>query len=728
MCKYNRELQSLELKYFLSLAYFFLSVILILVFSYCLSHAGPINKDSYPQNLKKAENSQDVNEATTFHDVPLDHIYHDYIETLALENYIAGCKIEGAFRYYCPDEPLTRAEAAVFILRGVFGADYIPPQPEKTYFVDVSLNEWYADWVNALYLEGFTAGCSLDVKGIYFCPEREHTRAEACVFFLRLLKGKEFEPRKPSNYWLENLYPKFIFADVPLDKEGTEWESMWYTKWVYTAYIEGLIPACRIGVRNNFCPNDPITRAEAAFMMTKAKNLLPRPSSNHFWIEIDKDINLSCYYTLLLDDYLHQYSTSTAIEYFLYGGDGIGMQGSGVVKDNKGKLITIYLNNPDNREYPDDCADPKPTTIEQLIGILGNRTGGGVWWQDAQGKRVYHSGSIGWYRTDGSPVSMPHNDPRRDIKLRCAEFWEYPSGSKKELLPFTSIAAPSAFKMDERIYIPKLSSYFIEQGNEKNGILQIDDRGGSIREQDTYYTIDLYVGVGEKQFEFYSKMNALGGARGEGNYGNRGKAFILQYSYGLPQFDPTDVSIVSFSAREKDYKVLLTWETANETNNFAFEVQRSSDKKYFQKIGFVPAKKEQAKNKYIFVDEQPKSGTIFYRLRQISLEGTSQYTTLVQISCALPKSIFLNQNFPNPFNSTTQVKYGLTVQGKINIVIYNSLGQKIKSLVNTEQQPNKYIVSWNGKDDAGQNVPSGVYILSVQMDDLSSKIKMLLLR
>jgi hypothetical protein len=187
----------------------------------------------------------------TFSDVPFDHWAHDYIEWLYQAGYVAGCSTDPLM--YCPEDILTRGESAVFIERGIHGADYLPPQPSERIFSDVPLGEWYANWADGLWKDGYTAGCG--TEPLRFCPLREHTRAEGAVFFLRMLNGSAYIPPDPAG----------IFSDVPLD--------FWGAKWVEAAYNAGIIPACETEPELRFCPHDPLDRAMGAYMMVQAKGL-----------------------------------------------------------------------------------------------------------------------------------------------------------------------------------------------------------------------------------------------------------------------------------------------------------------------------------------------------------------------------------------------------------------------------------------------------------------------
>jgi photosystem II stability/assembly factor-like uncharacterized protein len=88
----------------------------------------------------------------------------------------------------------------------------------------------------------------------------------------------------------------------------------------------------------------------------------------------------------------------------------------------------------------------------------------------------------------------------------------------------------------------------------------------------------------------------------------------------------------------------------------------------------------------------------------------------------------LSQNYPNPFNPVTTITYNLTRNSIVVLSIYNTLGQKIRTLVNTYQPTGDYQVVWDGRDNHGQPVPSGVYIYRLQVENFSDSRKMMLIR
>ncbi len=88
----------------------------------------------------------------------------------------------------------------------------------------------------------------------------------------------------------------------------------------------------------------------------------------------------------------------------------------------------------------------------------------------------------------------------------------------------------------------------------------------------------------------------------------------------------------------------------------------------------------------------------------------------------------LLQNYPNPFNPITNIKYQIPNSGRVVLEIYNNLGQKIRTLVNREQNDGWHHVQWNGQDDLGNVLSSGVYIYKLTADRIVQSNKMLLLK
>ncbi|MFQ5865621.1 MAG: S8 family serine peptidase [bacterium] len=94
----------------------------------------------------------------------------------------------------------------------------------------------------------------------------------------------------------------------------------------------------------------------------------------------------------------------------------------------------------------------------------------------------------------------------------------------------------------------------------------------------------------------------------------------------------------------------------------------------------------------------------------------------------LPTEFSLKQNFPNPFNPTTFIRYEIAKDSEVELTIYNLLGQKIRTLVNERQNAGFYSIQWEGKNEAGMPVSSGVYLYRLKAGDFTVSREMVLLR
>jgi hypothetical protein len=98
-----------------------------------------------------------------------------------------------------------------------------------------------------------------------------------------------------------------------------------------------------------------------------------------------------------------------------------------------------------------------------------------------------------------------------------------------------------------------------------------------------------------------------------------------------------------------------------------------------------------------------------------------------QVVTKIPKTYNLEQNYPNPFNPTTQINYQLPESQMVTLEIYNSLGEKIRTLVNESQNAGYHSVQWNGLNNSGRTVASGMYLYRITAGKYISVKKMLLL-
>jgi hypothetical protein len=191
----------------------------------------------------------------TFGDVSPAHWAWVFIERLYAAGITGGCSTTPTL-LYCPEDPVTRAQMAIFLLRGKNNEHYPafipvtayspPPINGSTGFSDVANEFWAAPWIKQLAKEGITSGCG---PGLY-CPEDPVTRAQMAVFILKVKYGLAYAP--PA------LGSGSGFNDVP--------NTHWAASWIKQLATEGITGGCGDG---NYCPENPVTREQMAVFLVK---------------------------------------------------------------------------------------------------------------------------------------------------------------------------------------------------------------------------------------------------------------------------------------------------------------------------------------------------------------------------------------------------------------------------------------------------------------------------
>lgn len=174
------------------------------------------------------------------------------------------------------------------------------------------------------------------------------------------------------------------------------------------------------------------------------------------------------------------------------------------------------------------------------------------------------------------------------------------------------------------------------------------------------------------------------------------------------------VELTSFAVSVDKNGINLKWETATETNNRGFEIQRSADKNTFMTVGFVEGKGTTTnKNSYTYADKNLNEGNYSYRLKQLDYNGTFEYSKVMEVNYSVPEEYVLLQNFPNPFNPSTSIKFGIPVDAKVVVTIYNSVGEEVAILANNNFTAGKHTLKLNA-----EAMPSGTYIYRVSAEGI----------
>ena len=188
---------------------------------------------------------------------------------------------------------------------------------------------------------------------------------------------------------------------------------------------------------------------------------------------------------------------------------------------------------------------------------------------------------------------------------------------------------------------------------------------------------------------------------------------------------PIPVELTSFSASVNKNRVSLNWATATETNNSGWNIERRQRDQNWESIGFVEGSGNSttAKN-YNFIDDNLASGKYQYRLQQIDFDGTLNYSDIVEVEFdQLPEEFALYQNYPNPFNPSTTIKFDLPASAFVNLSIYNSVGEKVGTIVNDQYEAGTHSVRFDAR-----NSSSGIYIYRLTANNQVFTNKMLLIK
>ena len=195
---------------------------------------------------------------------------------------------------------------------------------------------------------------------------------------------------------------------------------------------------------------------------------------------------------------------------------------------------------------------------------------------------------------------------------------------------------------------------------------------------------------------------------------------------------PLPVELSSFTASIDQNVVNLKWQTKTEMNNYGFEIERSLTRTLsegegfnnWEKIGFIEGTGNSISPKdYSFVDFNPSGGTkLIYRLKQIDLNGSFEYSNEVEVELT-PSEFALYQNYPNPFNPITNIKFDIPKTAKINLIVYNLLGEKIATLLDEDKEAGFYEVKFDAS-----SFSSGIYICKLTAGDFVQTKKMTVMK
>ncbi len=184
---------------------------------------------------------------TVFQDVPRGYWAKKWIEALYRNGVTQGCGLIP--RLFCPENPVSRGQMSVFLLRAKEGSAYVPPPCPVAPFNDVPAGDPFCPWIREIASRGITSGCG---NG-NFCPSSPVTREQMAFFLLKTLEG--------PTYSLPGC-TESPFPDVPVGS--------FFCPWIRELALRGLTSGCGGG---NYCPGDAVSRAQIATFLVRTFEL-----------------------------------------------------------------------------------------------------------------------------------------------------------------------------------------------------------------------------------------------------------------------------------------------------------------------------------------------------------------------------------------------------------------------------------------------------------------------
>lgn len=166
---------------------------------------------------------------------------------------------------------------------------------------------------------------------------------------------------------------------------------------------------------------------------------------------------------------------------------------------------------------------------------------------------------------------------------------------------------------------------------------------------------------------------------------------------------PLPVELDGFNAQVAGRSVVISWSTRTETNNFGFEVERSTDRINWEMVHFVPGHGTTTDPQRYSVTVNMQQEKVWFRLKQIDMDGSWTYSPLVEV-IENPSEILTARAYPNPFNPTTNLEINLPNDGEVFISIFNTLGQLIREINLDNQRAGLLVVTFNA-----DQLASGLY-------------------
>ena len=236
------------------------------------------------------------------------------------------------------------------------------------------------------------------------------------------------------------------------------------------------------------------------------------------------------------------------------------------------------------------------------------------------------------------------------------------------------------------------------------------------------YLIDSLgiTGISNWYFPFANSISAdgltiVGTAYPQGGGPN---AYVVKLADNVP------VELTSFTGEYFGNAVELNWSTSTEKNNLGFAVERKTINTDWSEICFVSGSGTTTEPKfYSYSDNSLSTNKYYYRLKQQDFNGSFEYSNIIEVEVNTVLQFSLSQNYPNPFNPYTTIEFNIPEQNRVNVSVYNMLGEKVATLVNELMESGNHKLNFNAS-----NLASGIYLVKMTSGSYSGVIKINLLK
>ncbi|MBK7630373.1 MAG: carboxypeptidase regulatory-like domain-containing protein [Ignavibacteriales bacterium] len=381
---------------------------------------------------------------------------------------------------------------------------------------------------------------------------------------------------------------------------------------------------------------------------------------------------------------------------------------------------------PDNRHHPDEawyqyishlyadtCQANAPSTY--MNGFDDGTTNGGDWYIVNHGRQDYTN-----YFRWGREVTIEISDTKLIPASQLPAHWNY---NRKSLIKYIeSVLKGVNGVVTDTLGNPIKAKITVLNHDVDNSEVYSDSTG--------FYLRMLSPGAYSFKFEAPNYYTQTINNVNVSSYNSLTVLNVQLVSSIIP------VELISFNSFVDGNNVTLNWQTATETNNMGFEIERmlyikGQESNGWGKIGFVDGNGTSTEpNTYSYIDENLISGNYQYRLKQIDFNGSFEYSNTINAEFTLPIEFSLGQNYPNPFNPTTSIRYSIpnviSTEGRsLNVLlkVYDVLGNEIVTLVNEVKPSGNYEVEFNAK-----SISSGIYFYNLKAGSFFETKKMILLQ